>query len=565
MYPPERVRFRDCALASGLITKADIDEALADLRGEAAETIGTSGTLGNGTENTVIGSSVTDRQLAGKLVQMGRLSPSQAGQLLSGRTDLNTYPPERTHFRDCALASGLITKADIEQALVELRTAVAPATNGSASSGNRSEKTADTPPATDRQLADKLIELGRLNSYQADQLLNGRTKLNLGPYRILDSIAQGGMGQVFKAEHSMMGRIVAVKVLPRSKSTPEAIKNFTREIRVQAKLDHGNLVRAFDAGHDGNVYFLVTEYIAGTDLRRYVRNRGPLGMQEAATIISQAAAGLQHAHELGLIHRDVKPGNILVTPDGQTKLSDLGLAGWLTEGEDGLHPGKTVGTADYFPPEQIMAPGSITPAGDIYSLGCTLYYAVTGKVPYTGGSTREKAHRHCTDTPVHPRTFNRALSDPFLAVLAEMLERDHTKRIQSAQEVIERLSPWAGETVPGADEPDETAGVPPRANPPLPTAGEPDETENFAAPVLNTETDLPSQTSERTDPVASADQETLPEIMLNRLSRFGGRLRTQLTETTRAISPLVLLLAILAPIALVGVIWLMIELLRSGS
>ena len=172
---------------------------------------------------------------------------------------------------------------------------------------------------SDRQLADKLIEMGRLNSYQADQLLNGRTKFDLGPYRILDSIAQGGMGEVFKAEHSMMGRIVAVKVLPRSKSTPEAIKSFTREIRAQAQLDHENLVRAFDAGHDGNVYFLVTEYVPGTDLRRYVRNRGPLSMREAATIISQAAAGLQHAHEPGLIHRDVKPGNILVTPDGQTQ------------------------------------------------------------------------------------------------------------------------------------------------------------------------------------------------------------------------------------------------------
>lgn len=473
------------------------------------------------------------------------------------------YPPERTQFRDCALASGLITKADIDEAMAELRAAVA--TTGVGTSVSGAAATSASSTVTDRQLADKLIELGRLNSYQADQLLNGRTKLNLGPYRILDSIAQGGMGQVFKAEHSMMGRIVAVKVLPRSKSTPEAIKNFTREIRVQAKLDHENLVRAFDAGHDGNVYFLVTEYIPGTDLRRYVRNRGPLGMREAATIISQAAAGLQHAHELGLIHRDVKPGNILVTPDGQTKLSDLGLAGWLTEGEDGLHPGKTVGTADYFPPEQIMAPGSITPAGDVYSLGCTLYYAVTGKVPYTGGSTREKAHRHCTDTPVHPRTFNRALSDPFLAVLADMLERDHTKRIQTAQEVIERLAPWAGNAVPGADEPDETAGVPPRANPPLPPAGEADAAGNFIAPMSNGEADAPSQTSQRTAPVASAEQETLPEIVLHRLSRFGGRLCTQLSETTRAISPLVLLLAILSPIALVGVIWLLVELLKSGS
>jgi eukaryotic-like serine/threonine-protein kinase len=357
-----------------------------------------------------------------------------------------------------------------------------------------------------------------------------------------------------------MGRIVAVKVLPRSKSTPDAIKSFTREIRVQAQLDHKNLVRAFDAGHDGNVYFLVTEYVPGTDLRRYVRNRGALSMREAATIISQAAAGLQHAHELGLIHRDVKPGNILVTPDGQSKLSDLGLAGWLNDGEDSLHPGKTVGTADYLPPEQIMSPGSITPAGDIYSLGCTLYYAVTSKVPYTGGTTREKAHRHCTDTPVHPRYRNPALSDDFLDVMAAMMERDPKQRIQTAEEVIRRLEPWAGEAVPAPSEPDETAGVPPRANSPLPVAEELEDTaSHFVDPILLTDFETPSQTSQGTDPVASADQETAPDVALRRLTRLSGRLR----KTTSKVSPLVVALVILAPIALVGAIWLFILMLRS--
>ena len=124
-----------------------------------------------------------------------------------------------------------------------------------------------------------------------------------------------------------MGRIVAVKVLPRDKSTPEAIANFTREIQALAKLDHGRLVRALDAGHDGNVHYLVTQYVPGTDLRKLVRRDGPLGMETAAHIIPQVAEGLQHAHRQGLIHRDVKPGNVLVTPEGEAKLSDLGLAG----------------------------------------------------------------------------------------------------------------------------------------------------------------------------------------------------------------------------------------------
>ncbi len=166
------------------------------------------------------------------------------------------------------------------------------------------------------------------------------------------------MGQVFAAVHQIMHRQVAIKVLPRGKSTPEAIASFTREIQTQAKLDHRNLVRAYDAGHDGNVYFLVTEYVPGTDLRRLVRSQGRLTMAQSAAVISQAALGLGYAHEQGLVHRDVKPGNLLVTPDGLVKVSDLGLAGFLHEGADDPRAGKIVGTADYLAPEMITDPKS---------------------------------------------------------------------------------------------------------------------------------------------------------------------------------------------------------------
>src|SRR5690606_36084134 len=185
------------------------------------------------------------------------------------------------------------------------------------------------------------------------------------------------------------------------------------EIRAQARLHHENLVQAFDAGHDGNVYFLVTEFVPGTDMRKLVRQHGPLEMAAAATIISQAAAGLAHAHSMGLIHRDVKPGNLLVTPSGMTKVSDLGLAGWLYETDADPRAGKIVGTADYLSPEQIVSPKDVTPTSDIYSLGCSLYYAVTGKVPFPGGTSREKAKRHLEDTPIHPRRLNPSLSDEF--------------------------------------------------------------------------------------------------------------------------------------------------------
>lgn len=296
---------------------------------------------------------------------------------------------------------------------------------------------------SDKLLAEKFVALGEITRYQADQLLQGRTRFNLSSYVITDFIGKGGMGDVFKAVHPLMGREVAVKVLTRARATPEAEANFHREIRLQAKLDHPNLVRAHDAGHDGNVYYLVVEFVPGTDLRRLVRTQGKLDMQQAATVIMQAAMGLEHAHAQGLIHRDVKPGNLLVTPDGHTKVSDLGLAGFMHEGQNDPRAGKIVGTADYISPEVFKSPNLVTPVSDIYSLGCTLYYAATGKVPYPGGTTREKLERHCNDVPLHPQRFNESISEEFVEVIADMMEKDPAKRMQTAAECVERLSVWA--------------------------------------------------------------------------------------------------------------------------
>ena len=165
-------------------------------------------------------------------------------------------------------------------------------------------------------------------------------------------------------------------------------------------------------------------------------------MHHAATIISQAAQGLQYAHEIGLVHRDVKPGNILVTPDGHAKVSDIGLAAWSMGLDADPRAGKIVGTADYLSPEQIRSPLSVGPASDIYSLGCTLYYAVTGKVPFPGGDSKSKCKRHCEQTPWHPRKFAPDLSEDFVDTIADMMEKDPSRRISSAAEVAERLEPW---------------------------------------------------------------------------------------------------------------------------
>jgi eukaryotic-like serine/threonine-protein kinase len=296
---------------------------------------------------------------------------------------------KRSLFRETALISGLVSREQIDRAIAQLRT-------------RPDDLPTPLEQVSDDDLASQLVDMGVITYYQADQLKAGRTKLNLGPYTITDWIGQGGMGQVFKAVHTVMGRQCAIKVLPLNKSTPEAIENFRREIRTQAQLDHPHLVRAYDAGHDGNVHYLVTEYVPGTDLRQFVRRQGPLTMQQAANVIVQAARGLQYAHERGLIHRDVKPGNILVTPAGIAKVSDLGLSGFIDEAEQDPRAGKIVGTADYLSPEQIHSPTEVTSVSDIYSLGCTLYYAISGKVPFPGGTTKDKARRHLEETPWHP-------------------------------------------------------------------------------------------------------------------------------------------------------------------
>ena len=284
---------------------------------------------------------------------------------------------------------------------------------------------------------------GLLNAWQAKQLLDGRTKFNLGPYLIIDSIGQGGMGQVFKAQHGTIGRIVAVKVLPRDKSTPEAVANFTREIRALASLDHPKLVAALDAGEDGNVHYLVTEYVPGMDLRKLVRQRRAAGRcgRRVDHLASGRRAGIRPRPGNRPPRREAGQRAGFARRRGEALRFGPGRpAGWPPE-SDPRH-GKIVGTADYLSPDQIRDPRNPTPAWDIYSLGCTLYYAVTGKVPFPGGTTADKARAHCELRPLDPRRLNPRLSAEFVEVMADMMAKEPSQRIASAREVRVRLAPF---------------------------------------------------------------------------------------------------------------------------
>lgn len=381
---------------------------------------------------------------------------------------MSVHPPDPSpapplpRFRDLAIASGLVQPAVVAAAESELRLVLAAAT-------------AD-PKTWDQALADKLVAYGLLTRFQARELLAGRRRFHLGQYTVLDEIGRGGMGQVFRAEHVMMGREVALKVLPRAKATPEYEAAFRREIRVLARLDHENLVRALDAGHDAKVYYLVTELVPGLDLRRQVQRYGPLNENAAASVITQAARGLDYAHEKGLVHRDVKPGNLLVTQDGRVKVLDLGLAGSTLDAET-VSTGRVVGTIDYMAPEQIRTPDAVGPAADVYGLGCTLYFTLSGQVPFPGGTRKEKARRQLSELPV-PLAEVAPHVDPGLCLVVEaMMNKQPDERIGTAAEVIDALRPWTPRTlVPMSRTPVAGDGLRPAAAdrvqpPPLPDGG----------------------------------------------------------------------------------------------
>lgn len=412
-------------------------------------------------------------------------------------------------FCNAALASGLLSQQQLDDALAGLAAR-------NSGSGVAAE------PISDEVLGQRLVDLGYLNRWQVEQLKEGRTKFNLGPYRIVNAIGQGGMGHVFKAEHKLLGRIEAIKVLPKTKSTAEAVAAFQREIRAQAQLDHPNLVRVSYADYEGDTYFFVTEYVPGTDLRKLVRRSGPLPYSIAAAIISQAAEGLHYAHRRGLVHRDVKPGNLLVTPDGRTKITDLGLAWFLMEELEGApHVGKAislVGTADYLAPEAIRQPDKIVPVSDVYALGCTLYYAVTGKVPFPGGNTADKIRRHLDETPLNPLHFNPDLPPGFCDAIAAMMDKNPDTRTPTAAAVVELLRPWSDENAtkhlvevtPGGSGIFFRGGTP---APPVSAALE--ETASYVLDDMELapgQVESPSQISQGTLPVAAETEDTLAGV-----------------------------------------------------
>jgi serine/threonine protein kinase len=219
----------------------------------------------------------------------------------------------------------------------------------------------------------------------------------LDDYQILEKLAEGGMGSVYKALHTKLDRLVALKLLPAgSLKSERAIVRFEREIQVVGQLDHPHIVRALDAREVDGTRLLVLEYIDGDDLSRLVHRNGPLPVAEACEVVRQAAVGLQHAHQHGVIHRDVKPSNLMVDQQGQVKILDLGLARFRSDESSGdmTRDGQMMGTPGYMSPEQASDTHSVDIRTDIYGLGCTLYYLLVGRAPYPGETAYQILRAH---------------------------------------------------------------------------------------------------------------------------------------------------------------------------
>lgn len=296
----------------------------------------------------------------------------------------------------------------------------------------------DDPKALAKRLARKEI----ITRWQAGQLLAGRSSFYLGKYRLIELLGSGGMGNVFLGRHVTMNRLVALKIISRRVGKdPASLDRFLAEARAVAALDHPNIVQAYSVDTEGNRYYMVMEYVEGLDLQRMVEEDGPLDCRLAVEYIRQAAEGLEHAHQRNMIHCDVKPSNLLVNVQGVVKILDLGLARLTHEdpAEVSDSQERVLGSVDYLAPEQAVESGVLDGRADIYSLGCTLYFLLTGYAPFAKGTLHERILKHQTQQPPPlPSDVPSDLAD----ICMKMMEKSPDDRYPSAAEVYRVLGEW---------------------------------------------------------------------------------------------------------------------------
>lgn len=294
-------------------------------------------------------------------------------------------------------------------------------------------------------LLSHLIEAGLLTAWQAERLQQSKSRgFFLGKYKLLEPLGAGAMGSVFLAEHRVMRHRVAIKVLARRLVTrPNFVVRFEREARAAAAVNHPNVVRAYDIDCEGETHYLVMEYVQGDNLDQIVEQQGPCDPARAAEYVRQAALGLHEAHLAGMIHRDIKPSNLLLDHAGVVKVLDLGLA--RMEGEDLpsvtlMDDSKLLGTVDYLAPEQALNSHRIDRRADIYSLGCTLYFLLTGSPPFPRGTVPERILKHQTRRPLDIRKRCADVPEPLVRICNRMMEKRPEQRYATALDAAKALA-----------------------------------------------------------------------------------------------------------------------------
>jgi len=304
------------------------------------------------------------------------------------------------------------------------------------------------------KMAAQLVRAELLTQFQVGLLLQGRwRRFSIGRYKVLDQLGAGGMGAVYLCEHKHMRRRVAVKVLPIARAMkPSCLERFYREARAAAALNHPNIVRAYDIGQDDSLHYLAMEYVEGATLQELVDRQGPLEPLQAVHYLRQAALGLQHAYEAGLVHRDIKPGNMVVDLTGTLKILDLGLARFFADETDDVsvrHDETALGTVDYLAPEQAVNSHDVDIRADIYSLGCTMYFCLTGQTPFGDATGAQKMLWHQSRFPQPIRDFRSDVPRELLSILDTMLAKRLRDRYQTPAALLrdlEALPMLAGET-----------------------------------------------------------------------------------------------------------------------
>lgn len=302
-------------------------------------------------------------------------------------------------------------------------------------------------PSDTKFVADYLVHAGLLTDWHCTKLFDGKYKgFFLGRYKLLGHIGTGGMSSVYLAEHILMRRRRAIKVLPKDRVGDSSyLERFHREAQATAALEHPNVVRAYDVDNEGDTHYLVMEYVKGQDIQNIVNEQGGLSYVKAAEYIAQAARGLAYSHGEGLVHRDVKPANLLIDEEGVVKILDLGLA-LFSQDENAsltvLHNENVLGTADYLAPEQAINSHEVDGRADIYGLGCTFYFTLTGHAPFREGTLAQRIARHQTQMPPDIRNDRPDCPRELVDICVKMIQKKANDRFQSCSEVVAALESW---------------------------------------------------------------------------------------------------------------------------